>query len=486
MEVQETKGYTLEEIGFILNEKGKVESFISEKFVDSFLEFNKVIREKDTNSFLFLNNGLWEYQNQMEITRKCKDFIDRVEKYHWKMSFEKNIMHFLELKVPEVEKVNPHRHIIPFKDFDFDFKQGGIAEKSTDNYFTYAKDITEAQLFDAKAPNFEKLLGDITQGDNDFRRYLLQAMGILISGINLTNSIFILYGNGRNSKSLIIRLIEHLVGKSYVTSRKIESFNKQFGLDGLETAKLVTCGEIDISKPVNMEMAKSITGGDTVEVDGKFKDIKAVKMSLNFLFSTNNLFQIADDSDGVKRRLHVVEFAYQVPEDKVDLHLFEKLKQEEAGIFKLILDAYSDMISADGKLSFVMSENVKEFTKRYIDQYLVSRSKTKKIEEQQECIDFISTYFDKGTQSDKISKAVVYDLFCQEIMDTSEELFWKSIKDTLTEMDVKIKRNGERFLEGIKIKDEFKTLLKPKNILTTTRIRSLGVPSQNQSIEEVI
>lgn len=481
MENETQKLYSLEELGFQFNEKGKIEKFIEEKFIEKFISDKSIIRDEMRKFYIF-NNIYWRELSEDELVLMLKTFMDLAQKYLWKPNYEKTLLHFMKLNINEVKGINSCKYIMSFRDFDFDFRKGTIIEgKDPKKYFTYAKDIADKDLEERDTPIFDSFMNDIVEGDVDFKRYLLQMMGILISGENRTNLVFMVFGNGANSKSVFSKLIEHLVGREFVASRNIETFTKQFGLEGLEDKKLVTCGESETSRPADFSMIKAISGNDTVQLEGKCKAIKSVELSLNFLFLTNKLYKIADKSAGVKRRLQVIEFKHQVSEDRRDPELFEKLKLESAGIFGKVLEAYSEMI-LDGKMDFKMSENVKLFTQNYIENYLVSTEKNN-AEEKESCVNFLNEYFEVGAEGNKISKSKVYDVYCSQIRDISEEAFWKNIKDELDRMNVVIKRNGDRFLQGIKLREEHKHKVITEPLLNVRRAITF---SNNNDLSGVI
>ncbi len=473
--------YSLEELGIELGDNEKIKSFTEEKFLEKFLLENELVRDKDENYYIF-NEIYWKELPQYELVKMLKKFMDSAKQHLWKPHHEKSLLHYMKLEVLVVEELNPYRYIMPFKDFDFNFKTGLAEDKDSKKYFTYTKNYAEKEM-EMETPVFDKLMNDISQGDSNFKKYIIEVMAILISGENKNNLVFMIYGNGANSKSIFSKLVEHLIGRQFVASRKVESFTSQFGLQGLEKVKLVTCGESETTRPVDFSIIKAISGNDTVQVEGKFQAIKSLELSINFLFLTNKLYKIADKSTGIIRRLQVCEFKHQVAEEDRDPDLYGKLITEESGILEKILNAYSEIISEDGKLNFKMSENVREFTQRYIDKYLVSGDGNN-LEQRKKCIDFINVYFEAGTNEDRIIKSKVYDLFCSQINHISEEMFWRNIKDELEQMKIVEKRNVERFLEGIKIKEVYSHLIQFQPTLSSRKV--ISFPPQNLSIEEVI
>lgn len=435
----------LSEIGY------SKDGLIYELFVEKFLEEYSIVR-KGKQYYLF-SGIFWEELSQEELYKSLKNFLDLREKYHWKSGYATELIHFLNLKVDKVEEMDSYRYIMPFKDFDFNFRTGEVEEKEKTRNFTYCKNMTFEEINSQECPIFNKFMDEISQNDDGFKRYLLQVMGLVLSGENRLNLVFIMFGEGANSKSLILKLLSHLIGTKFVASRKIETFTENFGLDGLETAKLITCGESETLKPVRLETIKAITGNDVVEVTGKYKDIKSRALSLNMIFSTNRLFKILDDSDGVRRRLHNIPLKYQVPVEKRDPELFDKLAVEEAGILRTIIAAYTELINEEGKLVFEMSSNVREFTEKYFETYLVGTDRSIN-EKAEQVLEYVGS-FEKGNSTDRIGKKEFYDVYCHEIEDISVELFWKIATPALDKRGIVIKKNGKRFLEGIKPSPEY-------------------------------
>ncbi len=448
----------LKEMGFLLKKDGSVEKFNAEIFVEYFLSKNKVAYDAD-KKYYFHNGNFWGNVSQIDINRKMKESIDTVARYYWNPNYEKSIMSFMELSDIYVEKMNHNFNVIPFKDFNIDFSKGEIVEKKINDYFTYAKGITKEEYEKTETPVFDAFIEDITQGDEDFKRYLLQMMGILLSGQNRLHKVFIVYGVGKNSKSVFLKLIEHMIGRSFVESRKMSGFGNNFTLGGLEDKKLVTCGEIDTTKPLNVEVVKSISGGDSIQLEQKFKQIKSCELALNFIFSTNILFKIIGDNVGVRRRFQVIHFPYQIPEEKVDINLLIKLKAEEAGIFRKVLCAYRQMLIKDGDtvtgIDFKMSENVERFTNDYFGKYLVNPSRAS--HNSLECEEFFETYFEEGEDSNQMYKSSIYEFYKSRGGVLTRSQFWKISRPILDDMGAIEAKNRERFYKGIKLKEEYDT-----------------------------
>lgn len=449
---------SLKEMGFLLKKDGSVEKFNAEIFVEYFLSKNKVAYDAD-KKYYFHNGNFWGNVSQIDINRKMKETIDCVARYYWNPNYEKSIMSFMELSDIYIEKMNYNFNVIPFKDFNIDFSKGEIVEKKINDYFTYAKEITKEEYEKTETPVFDAFIGDITQGDEDFKRYLLQMMGILLSGQNRLHKVFVIYGVGKNSKSVFLKLVEHMIGRDFVESRKMSGFGNNFTLGGLEDKKLITCGEVDTTKPLNVEVLKSITGGDTIQLEQKFKQIKSCELALNFIFSTNILFKIIGDNVGVKRRFQVIHFPYQVPEEKVDINLLSKLKAEEAGIFRKVLCAYREMLIKDGDtvigIDFKMSENVEKFTNDYLGKYLVNPSRPS--HNSLECEEFFETYFEEGEDSNQMYKSSIYEFYKSRGGVLTRVQFWKASKPILDDMGAIEAKNIERFYKGIKLKEEYDT-----------------------------
>ncbi|EMK1146919.1 DNA primase, partial [Listeria monocytogenes] len=99
------------------------------------------------------------------------------------------------------------------------------------------------------APLWQAFLKDIFAGDKELINYIQKAVGYSLSGSTSEQVMFILFGNGRNGKSVFLDIINDIFG-SYATNIqpqtimvKQQSSNANSDIARLHGARFVTTTE---------------------------------------------------------------------------------------------------------------------------------------------------------------------------------------------------------------------------------------------------
>lgn len=451
----------LEDVGFVMNDKGIMELIDYELLIEKFIETNKLVmvdNGKGKYDYYMYVKYYWKLTNEVLIIKEMSNFLTSIKPKSWKYKYSNPAMHFLKIALDIQDKMDKYKYILEFKDFSINMRNGNLLEKDIERYNTHAKNYTIEELEKSICPVFDGFLNDITDGNKEFEDYLILMIGSILSAENRRHKIRVIHGAGGEGKSVFLSLINHLVGNRSA-SRKLDTFSQTFGLQGLRDKVFVHCSESESIKPIKAEVLKGITGSDEVEIQEKFLETKTEKLDLNILFLCNNLFKIHDDSEGIKRRLEIIPFHKAVPKEKRDPYLLEKLKSEEAGILNKVITAYQELLVKEeennGKDMIQIPKLVKDFTDMYTKKYLVPKGRYGNTEEEL-CLEFLEKYFEEGTSEDRIDKMKFYNFFCRVNRDISNVNFWRYLKKPLHDIGVREKKNERAFLENIAVKYEYK------------------------------
>ena len=93
----------------------------------------------------------------------------------------------------------------------------------------------------------------------------------------------------------------------------------------LQGARMVLMSEPDPGKRFSDNAVKSLTGGDTIIARYLHKEFFEFSMKAKMIMLTNHEIRAIGTDHGLWRRMVVVPFTYQVPEEKKDKQLQEKL-----------------------------------------------------------------------------------------------------------------------------------------------------------------
>lgn len=197
-----------------------------------------------------------------------------------------------------------------------------------------------AEYSDKMQPDaWMKFLSDIFDGDQQVIRYMQKAIGYSLTGSTREQVMFILHGKGRNGKSLFIETIAEILG-DYSQSMRAESImvkkNQNINNDiaALQDARFVTSTEPNEGFRFDEGLIKQLTGGDRVTARFLYGEDFEFTPKFKLWLTTNHKPLVRGTDDGIWRRLVLIPFNVQIPEDKVDKDLKFKLIREAPAILE--------------------------------------------------------------------------------------------------------------------------------------------------------
>lgn len=258
----------------------------------------------------------------------------------------------------KVSMLKETEHLLPIKPdaFDSDKKlfnvQNGYLDLSTgvlmphdkDKFFTKASNVEYTDKIDC--PMWLDFLDVIFQGDQDLIDYMQRAVGYSLSGSTEEQVMFVLFGNGRNGKSVFLDIITEMFG-NYSTNIqpqtimvKQQSGGANSDIARLDGARLVTTTEPNEGSRLDEGLVKQLTGGDKVTARFLYGTEFDFEPELKLWMATNHKPVIRGTDDGIWRRMAIIPFNAQIPIEKVDKQLKNKLKGELKAILNWAVEGY--------------------------------------------------------------------------------------------------------------------------------------------------
>ena len=200
--------------------------------------------------------------------------------------------------------------------------------------------------------------------DEESRSLLQEFVGAMLVPNSVLNpqKTVILVGRGRNGKSTFANTIAWLIGKENIASLRFDE------LHGFKLSLLVgkianIASEITTGKFVETAVWKQLISGDWIVVNRKYKDPIIYRAEAKHLYTVNDLPRVADTSEGFFRRVIIVPFPVQIPEEKIDPFLEKELVKELSGILLWALQGLERVWVNRGMLT--LTENVKRHVEEY-------------------------------------------------------------------------------------------------------------------------
>jgi len=189
-----------------------------------------------------------------------------------------------------------------------DLISGHVIDRVKEDYFTFASEIAvedqDIANFNFEGSIVDSVISPICCGNRDIIEYLQCVLGSTLSG-DLTRSIYILFGEGKNGKSVLANIMSSILGpyftplpKSVFTSREtMQSDNAHSShLIPLASARFGILNELNENEKLTSDLLKKISGGDVITVREIREKQTQMQSQAKLFLSTNELpkFDIYD------------------------------------------------------------------------------------------------------------------------------------------------------------------------------------------------
>ena len=237
-----------------------------------------------------------------------------------------------------------------------------------DNYRTTQIPVEYDPYSDA--PLFSAFLGQVFRDDPDRNEKtiaVLELMGYTLMSHARHERFVMLIGPGANGKSVLLSVLEKLLGSENVAGVQPANFDNRFQRAHLheKLANIVT--ELKQGEVIADAELKAITSGEPATVEHKHKDPFVMRPFSTCWFGTNHMPHTRDFSDALFRRATILQFNRTFSDEEQDPLLKEKLLTELPGILNFALRAYGRALT-DGFTHPPSSEAAKQEWRLEADQ----------------------------------------------------------------------------------------------------------------------
>ena len=175
-----------------------------------------------------------------------------------------------------VTQLDSNSNFLPLKDGrKIDLRTLEISERTITDCFTFECPVEYVE----NTPHADKFFADLFP-DEQTREYARLLLGYMLTGDNKGRCFFVFYGHGSNGKSLLMSLMNKIMGKFYhQCSVEVFSDNGKVGgptphLFSLMNKRLGVYSEGETADKMNMNISciKQISGDDKISARGLYRD----------------------------------------------------------------------------------------------------------------------------------------------------------------------------------------------------------------------
>ncbi|WP_028316663.1 DNA primase family protein [Desulfatibacillum aliphaticivorans] len=220
---------------------------------------------------------------------------------------------------------------------------------------------------DAACPRWKQFLEEIFP-DNPVKADFLQGfMGYCLMRMCNYQTALILFGDGANGKSTVLKVLSGIFGRENCCSVSLPDLQVGFNIPFLKDKMVNLVSGDPIRWNLNATpVFKSAVSGQVMEGAVKYGSRVSFRPFAKHIFAMNTPPAIADSSYAFQRRFVVLNFPRRFRREERDINLFEQLMREKEGIFAwIVAGAYSLLLA--GGFGDVIDEQIKGETKDFFD-----------------------------------------------------------------------------------------------------------------------
>jgi putative DNA primase/helicase len=214
-----------------------------------------------------------------------------------------------------------------------DLRTGAVRQATSADYMTKITAVAPG----GACPLWRKFLETVTEDNPGLERYLQVAAGYSLTGLTTEEVLLFLHGQGQNGKSVFIRTIAGALG-SYHTVAPIETFldspndRHPTELAMLRGARMATAAETEQGRRWSETKIKTLTGGDRISARFMRQDFFEFTPQFTLWIHGNHKPGLKSIDKAISRRLRLLPFTANIPDDERDNGLGAKLQAEWPGI----------------------------------------------------------------------------------------------------------------------------------------------------------
>ena len=199
---------------------------------------------------------------------------------------------------------------------------------------------------EAVSPTWLKHLDRVTCGDTELQDFLQRMFGMALIGEIIEERAYILYGGGRNGKTVTMNILQDLLG-AFSMAIPAELFTGEAkpsqlaSLQGIRAAIGAETGENDRA---NMAQIKALSNRGEMQASKKFGQEFLFNATHTLFLTTNHKMKVFDTSEGAWRRICLVPFLAQISAAEADPMLEAKLRAELPGILAWAVQGSAEIV----------------------------------------------------------------------------------------------------------------------------------------------
>lgn len=279
------------------------DKFLHNKMGDYIIKNCNIKRDKASKELFYFNEKEKIYQPDPDYIMGYMTRLAPSLKNHQKEEVVKYISNYL---YEEAVAFNTNPFSIVFKNGILDLATLTL-EPMTPSHMESIK-INANYNPNARSAIVDDFFATATAGNKDIEQLLYEAIGYAMLKTNELQKAFIAVGSGRNGKSTYLDLIKNVLGSDNTASISFKDLSNTFRASMLENKLASLAGDISNQPIQDSDLVKSITSGEEITIEQKYKAAQSKALFSTLFFACNKLPRTPDTTDGFYRRWTIIPF----------------------------------------------------------------------------------------------------------------------------------------------------------------------------------
>ena len=292
----------------------------------------KVIRNRQNVTLEMSNSDTTTKVRNINYMIRCEDVVKR-----------KNIKQAVELLpkfITTIERYDKDLLLVATQNGTLDLRNVSFRDSRQEDFLTLQ--LGSEHNADADCPRWERFLREIFNNDEEMIDFIQRIAGYSLTGAISEQAVFILYGFGKNGKTVFLNTLGALLG-DYAGTASFKTFdadkqNEQSNdLAMLKGKRFVSMSESAADRRLNEPLIKQVTGGDKITCRFLRKEFFSYTPQFKLFLATNHKPVITQSDFGIWRRIVLITFEQNF-DGREESGLEEQLISELPGILNWAIE----------------------------------------------------------------------------------------------------------------------------------------------------
>ncbi|HDY8331439.1 TPA: toprim domain-containing protein [Klebsiella pneumoniae] len=301
----------------------------------------------DSGSVYCYGSGVWEKVADSDLERVMVSIFEEHEAHYTEKGI-KSVVATMKLQLPVIGE--QRGDLIGFENGVYDLTAQTFSPHSPDNWLVNHNGIAymppaPGENLATHAPSFTRWLNHATAGNNQKAERIKAALFMVLAKRHDWQLFIEVTGEGGSGKSVFSSIATTLAGEHNTASGSMSTLDLARGRAQFVGKSLIIMP--DQTRYVGEGAGiKAITGGDPVEIDGKYEKQFTTVLSAVVLATNNEPMTFTERNGGIARRRVIFPFNNPVSEADKDPDLTAKIRSEIPVIIRHLLATFADQNKA--------------------------------------------------------------------------------------------------------------------------------------------